>query len=746
MNEQGVHRISSGSAYAVPTKRFVRASDLRKTAVTLLRYKWVVLGSIALALIIMTSIILISRPQFTAKLDLVLENSPRAVFDLTGPESERSHGEAELYAELFNEVVVLESRGLAKRVIDQLRLDEDPEFNHKLRPKGLVSSFIAEHISRRNRYDDKGAYIVNEFLDCLDVRNIPRARALEVSFTSYDPQKAASILGTLADIYIKATLDSKFDNVQRASVWLTDRVEKLRTELQRSEKAIEDYRTRHNLFQDDGSTLIARQMADVNVKLMDAKMERIAAEANFGEAWRLLNSPDSLGTTAVQVLQSDLIRRFREQELELDRKAADMAEQYGARHPAMVQIQAQRQELRHKIRDEIQRITKSLENQVRIAQTREASLARDLEVLKSKETQSNQASLGLRALERNAEANRLILQKMMASSIEAAAQNDIASQVPNVRVVSAASVPERPSFPRPLVLLPVSLLAGTVLGVVLAFALEKWQIGFRSAEETELATGLPVLAHVPSVNAGKIGRESISEYLQKRPMSAFAEAIRALYMRLILIRKHSAAGVVLVVSAQAEEGKTTICTSLARQHAQRGQRAVVLDADFRRSSLAMSAGLEPSPGLSELLVGTVELKDALQQDLRSAAHFIVAGKHWVDSGLLVSGRLKEIVGELRRSYDLIIIDSAPISAISDALVIAHIADVIIMTVRWGRTPQGVICSVLNQIMAAGRKVDGIVLSMVRVSELRSYEYGNYGKTAKYYTASAEQRVRLEKTS
>ncbi|MGZ9174316.1 MAG: hypothetical protein ACXW52_22215, partial [Candidatus Binatia bacterium] len=317
MNEQGVHRITSGSAYAVPKRRFVRASDLRRTAEALLRYKWVILGSIALALIITTSIILISRPEFTAKLDLILENSPRAVFDLTDPALERSRGEAEIYAELFNEIVVLQSRGLAKRVIDQLRLDEDPEFNRKLRPKGPVSSFIAEHISRRrHKYDDESAYIVDEFLSRLDVWNIPRARALGVSFTSYDPQKAASILGTLADVYIKATLDSKFDNVQRASVWLTDRVGKLRTDLQRSEKAIEDYRTQHNLFQNDGSTLIARQIADVNVKLIDAKMERIAAEANFGEARRLLNSPDSLGTTAVQVLQSDLIRRFREQELE----------------------------------------------------------------------------------------------------------------------------------------------------------------------------------------------------------------------------------------------------------------------------------------------------------------------------------------------------------------------------------------------------------------------------------------------
>lgn len=721
-----------GGAYATPKRRFMPVSDLRRTVETLLRFKWAILCSILVALMIGTGVIVFAKPQYTATLGLILENSDKAIFETRDQASDHLRNEAEV----FTEVVVVQSRGLANRVIDRLRLDEDPEFNAALRPQGPIAALISGYLRRDiDKYLDHKAKIVDAFLRRLEARNIPRSRALEVSFTSSDPEKAAHISNTIAEVYVEAKLDSRFQTVERASTWLATRVDKLRADLARSEKAIEDYRSQHNLFQNDGSTLITRQMTDLNLRLIDARMVRIAAEANFAEARRLLNSPDSLGTTAVQVLQSDLIRRFREQELELDRKAADMAEQYGVRHPAMIQIQAQRQELRTKIRDEIQRITKSLENQVRIAQTQEASLARDLESLKSSEARSNQASLALRALERNAEAKRMILQKMMASSIEADAENDVASQLPAVRVVSPAFVPERPSFPRPLVLLPMSLLAGTVFGVVLAFALEKLQVGFRSAEQTELATGLPVLAHVPSVR--ELKRGTVSEYLRKRPASAFAETIRALYMRLILIKKHSSIGAVLVVSAQPEEGKSTICEALARQHAQRGQRVVVVDADFRRSSVATRVGLQPSPGLSELLVGTAEMTSAVQQDPQSAAHFIVAGKHWVDSGLLVSSRLQEIIKELKASYDLIIIDSAPISALSDALVIANVVDMVIMVVRWGRTPQGLVCSVLNQITDTGRQVDGVVLSRVRVSELESYEYGDYKKSAQYYTNSSE---------
>jgi Mrp family chromosome partitioning ATPase len=148
----------------------------------------------------------------------------------------------------------------------------------------------------------------------------------------------------------------------------------------------------------------------------------------------------------------------------------------------------------------------------------------------------------------------------------------------------------------------------------------------------------------------------------------------------------------------------------------------------------------PSPGLSELLVGTAEVTDVVQRDPSSAAHFIVAGQHWVDSGLLVSNRLIQIITQLKSSYDLIIIDSAPISAISDALVLAHLSDIIIMAVRWGRTPQGLVCSILNQIATTGRQVDGIVLSRVRVSELETYEYGSYKRSAKYYMSSSPPAV------
>ena len=530
-------------------------------------------------------------------------------------------------------------------MIDKLNLTDDPEYNAKLWPKGLLAKFTNDLLGTKNnnlsgaKNEDEHtkAKIIDSFLRRLQVQNVPRSRALEVSFRSVDPKKAAAIANSIAEEYIEAKLDSRFESVQRASAWLADRVQSLRAQLTQSEKAIENYRNEHNLYEDGGSTLVARQISDLNSKSIDAKMELIAAEANFAEARRLLNSPGSMGTTAVQVLQSDTIRQFREQELQLDRKVAEMSNQYGMRHPAMVQVQAQRHELRNKIREEIERITKSLENQVRIAQTREASLARDLDELKTKQAKLDHALLGLRVLERNAEANRLILQKMMASSIEASAQNDIASQVAGARVVSPAAVPDRPSFPRPSVLLPVALLTGAVTGVVLAFAFDKLRTGFRSAEQTELGTGLPVLAHVPNVAALK--RASISEYLQKKPASAFAEAIRALYMRLMLMKNEFALGVLLVISPQAEEGKTTICASLARQHAQLGRRVVVVDGDFRRSSLAKSLGLKPSPGLSELLVGTAEVTDVVQRDPSSAADFIVAGQHWVDSGLLVSNRL-----------------------------------------------------------------------------------------------------------
>jgi capsular exopolysaccharide synthesis family protein len=709
-----------------PRRSFVAVGDLRRQLSILNQRKYVILVTIALVMLLTSVFLVFAKRYYTAELQIMFDGPARPMFDLRSSIGDQLRSESEL----FNQIVLLRSRGLARRVIDKLNLHRDPELNPELRPPGPLRSLaeiLPASLRRAEQPENNEELIIDGFLRRLEARNVPRARAIELTYVSASPETAAAVLNALGDAYVQAKLDHQFESVRRGSVWLAERIQTLRAEVENSENAVEQYRKRNNLFHTEGNMLLAKQITDLNIKLTDARIDRAAAEANVAAARRLLSASDSEGATAVQVLQSETIGRFREQELELERRSAEMQQTFGARHPAMTQLEAQREELRKKLRDEIQRILKSLDNQARVAQMRETELSKDLEQLKLRQEEANKALVGLRTLERTAEANRLMLQRMMSSFLEAKAQSDLDAQVPEVRVVSPAAIPIRPSSPRPMILVPVAFLFATVLGVLLAFALDQWDTGFRSADQAEEATGLPVLTHVPLVR--RVARNGLA--LREHPASAFAEAVRTLYTRLLLL-KEKKPQILLIISAQAEEGKTTLCAALGRQQALAGQRTIVIDADFRRSSLAHTVGVQPAPGLSEVLTGSCSLSDAMQQDPQSPACFLAAGQQWVDAATLGSRRAHEIIQELRTSFDLIVIDSAPVSVISDTLVLAKYADAIVMTVRWAWTPQGLIRSALNQLNHAGVQPAGLVLSMVDVKKLPRYEYADYRKHAKYY--------------
>jgi capsular exopolysaccharide synthesis family protein len=717
-----------GGEIVLPRRSFAIVGDLRRQVSILSRRKYVILATLATVMLVASLFLVFAKRQYTAEMQIMFDAPARPMFDLKSSIGEQLQSETEL----FNQVVLLRSRGLAKRVIDRLGLQQDPELNPELRPPGPLSRLaqaLPASWRRVQRPENAEELVIDGFLRRLEARNVPRARAIALTYTSANPETAAAVLNALGDAYVEAKLDHQFESVRRGSIWLAERIQAVRAEVESSENAVESYRQQHSLFHSEGGMLLEKQITDLNLKLTDARIERAAAEANLAAARRLLSASDSEGATAVQVLQSETIGRFREQELELERKSAEMRQTFGARHPAMAQLEAQREELRKKLRDEIQRILKSLDNQARVAQMRERELSKDLDQLKRRQEEANKALVGLRTLERSAEASRLMLQRMMSSFLEAKAQSDLDAQVPEVRVVSAAPVPIRPSSPRPEILLPVAFLFATVLGVMLAFALDQWDTGFRSADQAEEATGLPVLAHVPRVR--RVARNGLS--LRENPASAFAEAVRALYTRLLLL-KGAEPQVLLIISAQAEEGKTTLSIALARQQALSGRRTIVIDADFRRSSLARTVGVQPAPGLSEVMSGSCSLSDAIQQDPQSPASFLAAGRQWVDGTLLGSGRVHDIIQELRASFSFIVIDSAPVSVVSDTLLLARHADAIVMTVRWEWTPQGLIRSTLNHLYRAGARPAGLVLSMVDLNKLPRYEYADYRKHAKYYAA------------
>jgi succinoglycan biosynthesis transport protein ExoP len=690
--------------------------------------------TIVLIMSLIVGFILLAPPRYTAFSQIVFDSKVSASgIDLRPVLSGQPPDEAFILSELD----VIRSRSLAKRVINKLRLDKNPDFDKSLRPDDFFSELIKGHVPEAwlRMWEgwqapvpfpsplDPGMHreqLVDKFQRSVSVTRNNRSRTINVSFTASTPQLAADVLNTLTELYLVARMDDRLENAKRASAWLMEQIQDLRDKAEQADKAVENYRASHNLFETSRETLISKQIGELTIRLTDAGIERRAAEANLIQVRRLLNGTGTIDATP-QVMQSELIRKYREDELALERRDAQMTQEYGDRHPALIQLRAEKQRLEEKIRTEITRVALSLENQAKMARDRENSIQANLQNVKSTMAEANAASVGLRALERQADASKVLLERMMAALLQTSAEENAKSQTPDARLISSAPVPKHPSFPPKLLLLLSGLLASTFIGVLLAFVREHLDSGFHSAEEVEAACGLPVLAQVPIVTNHKVRPPA---YLLKRPTSTYAAAIHAIYTRISLISGDRPPKVLLFTSAEPGEGKTTISFSVARQQALSGLRVALVEADFRRPCIARMAEVGSAPGLTEVLAGVARLADVVQYDTSSSLHIFVAGGEATTHSGKPIGNIGPVLGALRDIYDVIVLDTPPVLGLADTNIFATAADATLMIVRWGKTRRQVFKYAIGDITKFGGRIDAIIVSQVDTRRQVYYGYGD----------------------
>ena len=729
------HREASLQHISTRVGQAVDRIDISEMPRILRRRIWLILAIVAAAMIAATVFLYFFPPRYTSEMAILIGREPGSAPSLQAALVNQPTDEASIISEL----TVIQSRKLAERVIDVLRLEDDPEFNKALRPENAlgwgvrqVAGFLNLPMPNPEHEDLAKQRVVDRFLRHLEVINVPRSRTAVLKFTSARPDTAASVLNELAEQYLLSGLEDSFDNARKSATWLASRTEKLREQVEQAEAAVESYRQQHGLYQTDTQSLIAKQISDLNARLTDAGVEVGAAEAQLAQAQRALASRDEAAAIG-QVLRSDLIVKFREEEMLLERKEAEAREQLGPRHPSMIQLRAEQERLQDRIRIEISRVVQGLESEVRVARSREASLRKDLEKLERQMAQMNQASIGLHTLERDAQSKRLLLEKLLVSLNETKAQESVESQAGTARIISAAPIPERPSFPQLIPTLLAALLGSAALGVIVALAVELYDTGFRSAEQLEVETAMPVLALVPRVKHRNPALTVID-----RPRSAFAEAVRSIQTRLLLLSPEIGnPKVIQMISSEANEGKSVLAASLARQWAALGRKVLLLDADFRRSQVARMMQLQASPGLSDVLLGEANLDAAIQHDPSSSADVIVAGEQPIERLDLGNRKLKGLIEQVREQYDFIVIDSPPSLAPADAEVIAGVADSTVMVVRWGQTRRGVVRYSLDKIGKFGGSVHACVLSMVDLKKHASYSYGD---SSAYYQLPTDVRT------
>lgn len=675
---------------------------------------------------------------------------------------------------LGSEMEVLRSRRLADKVITQLRLDREASFNPAAQSGNwLTNLFVKQPAPSQQSNEpavsqslptlpDDGAEsvypialsdehlpvtqdpqrvkMINRFLEHLEVSTRPQSRVLAVNFSSPVPETAARVVNTLAELYIVDQLDNKFNAIRQATAWLNEHVTTLREKVESSERAVEQYREASGLLEGDGITLEEQEISELNSQLILARASRTEAAARQRQVLRLLESPGGV-ESAGEVLGSTLVQQLRRQEVETLGKVAELAVEYGDMHPKMVKLRAEAADLKSKIDGEINKIVAALASEVAIARAREYSLSRSLNEAKLRVGEANKAGVTLRALEREAQANRMLLETMMARAMETRSQQDLRSQRPDARIISRADIPLEPAYPMKKAILALVLFGAAFLGFILAFFRERLERGFRSGEQIEQVTGVPSLGFIPHVPLLKNGKESPTTYFLENMKSPFAESVRTLLANITTAHGRDRPKSMLFTSTHFGEGKTTVATCLTTLLALDGHRVIIVDADARNPSIHRAFGVANEPGLVELLTGEATIDQVVKSGKRKAAtdEYITSGKMngVVDvipagiatrnpPGMLASLKMNALLRRLAELYDYVLVDAPAMLSLSDAMVLSPRVDATIFVVQWGDTKREAVMHCMKKLLNAQGKLSGALISKVDVKEYAQYNYGDSG--------------------
>jgi exopolysaccharide transport family protein len=682
-----------------------------------------------------------------------------------------------------SELSIINSSSVARRVATKLNLkpdemegqDEPSVFSLLLgHLKSLVSSAPAPAEAEVGIPDDPVEDLAQSLKGGVDVSRQGFSYLIDVSYTSDNPSLAAAVANGFADEYLVDQLETRYESTKRTNDWLNERLGDLRTKVRDSERAVEVFKAENNIVENQGSTLSDQQLAKLNEQLILARAETAQAKASYDQVQAAAKRGADLSSFADSA-QAAAIGAMRAKASEVRRELTEATVKYGSRHPTVVALRAQLSDVNRQIGSETARAVSSAENQYRVALSREQSIEASLGEMKGGVSETNTAEITLRELEREAQANKALYESFLTKFKETSEQEKLRTST--ARIIERAKVPDTPSAPKRSRIAMMWLMAGLALGAGLAFIMEHLDRGFHSSKQTEEMLGVPVLASVPKadgeVDVGILAklldrfdiltplarllrlkssrvskkdrtkRALMSNLTGQKPLSTYTEAIRALRMGIRFADVDNPRKVVLITSALPGEGKSTIASNLAQHAVRAGERVVLVDMDLRHPAISEVYAPNAKKGVLDLALGEAELKDVLLFE-QSTGLAILPGPrnngftHTAE--VLGSNRIKDLLQQLSKVFDLVIIDTSPLLPVTDGRVLIDSVDAMVLVIKWEDTKRDAVEAALDACYQLDDKFIGTVLNGVIPSKARYYSYYKSGyymnKYPDYYGGKA----------
>jgi capsular exopolysaccharide synthesis family protein len=694
------------------------------------KHQWLILSFLLAVVTIVSIATFRMRPVYIATARIEIDRENANILPFQGADSYDYMMDLDNYIETQSKILTSET--LALQTIRIRGLVSNPEFSGGNGP----SEAIATGSLANQKYPPE----VGAFLGSLSVKRVPNTRLMDVSFESTDPQLAARMVNAHLENYIEQNYRKSYEATTHASTWLAGQLDELKIKVERSENARIEYERQNQIWGvDDKQNTTTQRLGDLNKELTDAQSDRIKKQAlyEFAKAGELEAVPQLRDNTVLHGLQS--------KRSDLSMQYTDAVNQYGPNFPKVQRIQAQIKDVDEQITRQSKGVIVELENDYKAALQLEELRSKALDQQKADTNVMSGKMVQYNILRREAEANKALYDGLLTKLKEAGISAGLRSS--NVRIIDPAMIPSTPARPAKGRNIALAFLVGLVGGISLALLREYLDNTVKTPDDIETLARLPSLAVVPAFDDGTFSNKQagllkgapsdghgkhMELVAQHLPESHVAEAFRALRTALLLSRPDRPPQVILVTSALPREGKTTVAANLAVTLAQLGDKTVLVDADLRKPGIGrlLNLGTGKYAGLSSYLAGVSSL------DLVTVPHPAIPNLAAIPTGplppnpadLLSSHRLTDALAELRTKYKFIVVDSPPIMAATDAVILSVQADGVLLVVHSGKTPKEAFTRARDLLTSVKSHLLGVVLNAVDPSApdyYYSYRYYPY---------------------
>ena len=698
--------------------------------------KWRILSLSIIATFLVALIVLSMTPIFSATSSLLIESEETNIVSI-----EQVYGLDSSKKEYFEtQYEILKSRHIAEKVVDKLDLGNNPIFVEMLNEdeaslvndikasiKGVLTFLPqkeAEPLSKEEQAQLRKEKLISLFSENLSILPVANTQVVKISYMSESPKLAALIANTVAEVYIDNYLEAKFDMTTKATTWLNDSLEGLRTKLEASEKKLAEFYEREQLVDLDGVVgLASEELSGLSEQLLLAENRLKQSEIIYEQVQNFNGDPAELAAMpAVQNHPS--IQNVKEAELKAESNVSELSKVYGPKHQKMISAQAELASVKKTLQNQVTALISGITSEYRQAQSQVSRLRIAVSSAKEEFRKLTTLESKRKVLQREVDTNQQLYDSFFTRLQETSEVEGF--ETANARVLDKATMPVEPAKPKKGIILVATLVLSLGFGVFIALVLDFLNSGVRSVDDVERKLGQRMMGLIPWQPHKKKEDLPLREFFDKSNHT-FSEAIRTLRTSIQLLDLSGDKKVVMVTSSVPKEGKTTVSINLGFALGQLGK-TLLIDADLRKPSVAKRFGLPGfQPGLSNLIAGTHSLDECLCNDVASGIDIITAGSSSPNAQeLLMSSNFKSVIDSLKGTYEHIVIDTAPTQAVSDAIIVSEQADTLLYVVKADATNEKLVSSGLERFMRVSKRIDGVILNQVDIKKASSnYAYTGY---------------------